>query len=997
MFCIRLKYLFLLIFFPLFTIYSQSYYFKKYATSDGLIQGTVRTISQDSFGRMWFGTAEGVSIYDGTNYYNYGMNEGLPVPVITGFLEIVPGIMLVGTSGGGIVIFEKLPFRQDTIKAILTDKEIIISPFVNQMFKDQQGNIWICTDEGITQWVYDNGNFVRVKNQSEFGNFGKQSIYMATTIENGERYFATETGLIKEANNNYERIYFDALHKEEPVFSVYRDKSSRIWFSSNNKLFYIKNGNVFDYTKIHPDLNAGIVAFEENEKGEFLFGTLGRIFIVGKSRTEIIDKKNGLQERNIISIFYDKEENLWIGSLEGLSKLTNTNLRFVEDIPMEVYFTSKVALINDKLLIGSNAGLFEINNFELIPSHYAPDLGKIRINEIDVFNNNTWFATENGVFIKSKTGIKKLTTFDGLPNNFIYSFVIDTEGTVWIATQSGLAYYKNGNIFNFNDRLEKEWNFSDTECNSVLSAVSLRRLIVDQENNIWIGSWDGGLLKIKNDSVYRFTLADGLIDLHIRGLYIDNEKRLWIGTRYGGVFYLKNNRFYQLTVKDGLSSNWVFSITEDNSGSFWFSTANGINKYDGTNFIKFDASEGITSAEIIYAIKYDDELWFNSWNQIFSYKTTAEKKFNLPPGIHFSQIKLLSGNLPEVNNLKIKKNYDLKNLLKTSQPENQLIKLSYDENTLFFEFAGSSFHDESKIKYDYILEGFDKEWIRSTRRNYANYTHLPPGDYSFKVNAINGYGIKSNSPAEFTFTILPPYWQTWWFISSVVFLSLFITSAVSIFLYRIRVKQKLKVERMRTKIATDLHDDIGTSLSSIAIFSQLAKRELKGDRDSACEYIEKIESTSRNLIDAMSNIVWSINPLNDSPEDAFMKMKDYSVKILEAKNIDTKFFISEKIASMNLQPDLRRNLLLIFKEAVTNAAKYSEASEVKIALGLDETTGDKIIFTIEDNGIGFDAKQIFIGNGLKNIRRRSDEVNAELELISSPGKGTKITVKMPID
>ncbi len=672
-------------------------------------------------------------------------------------------------------------------------------------------------------------------------------------------------------------------------------------------------------------------------------------------------------------------------------------MRFVEDIPQELYLTSKVIQLNNKLLIGSNAGLFEINNYTLIPSEIALSLGKSRINEIDLFNNDTWFATDNGVFIKSKSGIKKLTTDNGLPRNFIYSFSMDEKGTVWIATQTGLAYYKNEKIYNFKDKLEKKWNFSDKDCKSILSAVSIRRLIVDDENALWVGSWDGGLLRIKKDSVYRFTQADGLTDLHIRGLYVDKEKKLWIGTRYGGVFIYHNYRFKQLSVKDGLSSNWVFSIAEDSPGSYWFATANGINKYDGNNFIKFDASEGITSAEIIYAVKYDDELWFNSWNQIFSYKTAAEKKFDRPPGIHFSQIKLLSGNLPEANIHKNKHIDDLKNLLKPSDHDVQSIRLSYGENTLFFEFAGPSFKDETKIRYDYILEGFDKDWVRSTRRNYANYTHLPPGDYSFKVYAINGYGIKSNSPAEFSFTILPPFWQTWWFISSAILLTLFFTSAVSIFLYRIRVKQKLKVERMRTKIATDLHDDIGTSLSSIAIFSQLAKRKVNGDRNSADEYLEKIESTSRNLIDAMSDIVWSINPLNDSLEDAILKMKDYSVKILEARNIETKFFISEKIGNINLQPDVRRNLLLIFKEAVTNAAKYSQASLVNISLEINSEADKIIIFSVEDNGTGFNAEEKRNGNGLKNMRRRSDEVNATLELIASPGKGTKITVKLPVD
>jgi signal transduction histidine kinase len=210
--------------------------------------------------------------------------------------------------------------------------------------------------------------------------------------------------------------------------------------------------------------------------------------------------------------------------------------------------------------------------------------------------------------------------------------------------------------------------------------------------------------------------------------------------------------------------------------------------------------------------------------------------------------------------------------------------------------------------------------------------------------------------------------------------------------------QQLKIEKMRTKIATDLHDDIGTSLSSISIFSQLAKRKIKGDANKTEEYLEKIEKTSRTLIDTMSDIVWSINPQNDSLEDAILKMKDFGVKLFEAKGIDVQMSVSKEIGNINLQPDIRRNLLLIFKEMVTNVAKHSGASNVTVEINIERSDHhDKtMIIKVEDDGIGFNVNKVYDGSGLKNLKARSDSINGEFRIISNENLGTSYLFQLQL-
>jgi two-component sensor histidine kinase len=483
--------------------------------------------------------------------------------------------------------------------------------------------------------------------------------------------------------------------------------------------------------------------------------------------------------------------------------------------------------------------------------------------------------------------------------------------------------------------------------------------------------------------------------LNIRGVQIDAQKNIWVSTRYGGAFKYDGQSFINYNTKNGLKSNWVFSIETDLNQNIWFCTANGLTKQDGNNSITYDASDGIISAEIISSAKFDGKLWFISNSQIFSTEPEEQNKTFNPPSVFFKQVKLIDGDLPSVVSTPLINPMNLNSILTQSLSTSEKIILEYYQNSLVIEFAGIGFRDEKKIRYDFILEGFDKVWTTNTQRNYLTYTHLPPGKYSFKVFAINKEGLKSVSPAVFDFEILTPFWQRWWFIALSILFFVLAVSLANYLIYQYKIRQALKLEKLRTKISTDLHDEIGTSLSSIAIFAGLIKRDSGSIKKS--DLLERIENTSRDLIDKMSDIVWAINPGNDKFEDALLKLKDYTVKILESRGIDVNFNIETANQEFPLPMDVRRNLLMIFKEVVTNAAKYSKASIVKIALKFDEKPEEKIFLSIEDDGIGFDLDTHSHGYGIGNIKRRAEEINAKLEINTSPAKGTKFIIEIPIN
>jgi signal transduction histidine kinase len=281
-----------------------------------------------------------------------------------------------------------------------------------------------------------------------------------------------------------------------------------------------------------------------------------------------------------------------------------------------------------------------------------------------------------------------------------------------------------------------------------------------------------------------------------------------------------------------------------------------------------------------------------------------------------------------------------------------------------------------KVKYQYKMEGLDKNWSTITDRNEAPYGNLPNGDYTFKVKATNSEGYWSHE-LNYSFTIKPPWWKTIWFRSvEFVFVILVLYS-----IYRYRLNQILRLQAIRNKIAHDLHDDIGSTLNSISIYSQIAQQNPEKKQ----EALEMIGDSARKVIDAMSDIVWAVNPDNDSFENIILRMRSLAFNLLRAKNIEFTFRTNQSLNHIKLSIERRRNFFLIFKESLNNLVKYSEATLVSIQLFSE---GSLIKLIIRDNGKGFDPLQPANGNGLNNMKSRAKEMKAQIKIDSAIGEGT---------
>ncbi|HRF16674.1 MAG TPA: triple tyrosine motif-containing protein, partial [Chitinophagaceae bacterium] len=318
------------------------------------------------------------------------------------------------------------------------------------------------------------------------------------------------------------------------------------------------------------------------------------------------------------------------------------------------------------------------------------------------------------------------------------------------------------------------------------------------------------------------------------------------------------------------------------------------------------------------------------------------------------------------------------------------LEFNSDENSFSIYFSSLSYSQKEKLTYYYKMEGVDKEWIKADRQNYVNYPLLPPGHYTFSVYCENIDGIRSKEITSFEIYIKPPFWKTYWFISTLLLIILLFIYA----LHRLRVNKLLAVEKIRNRVARDLHDDMGSTLSTINILSTMAKSKLNSDNVKTSEYISKISENSQRMMEAMDDIVWSIKPMNDSMQKIIARMREYATNILEAKDIEVSFNIEEEVNDVKLDMEARRDFFLVFKEAVNNAAKYSKAEKVKINLFI--LTGQLTLEVIDD-GEGFDVALADSGNGLSNMQKRADAMQGRLQIISKKGNGTIVKLAVPFN
>jgi len=564
------------------------------------------------------------------------------------------------------------------------------------------------------------------------------------------------------------------------------------------------------------------------------------------------------------------------------------------------------------------------------------------------------------------------TTHDGLPGVDIFRLFEDSRGDVWI---SAIGCASVSRWSRATDRIEV---FRQGDGGRGLDTPLA--FAEDHTGSVWISFYWHGLARYRNGRFKVFTTADGLPAGPLPTLLVDHAGRLWMSSGSGLVRVDDPSaerpqfRFYGLEA--GLSSNQVSCIAEDRWGRIYVGSPHGIDRLDpATGRIRqYGESEGLITPGLLAAAHRDRQgnLWFGG--ATLAKFVPEPDSANLPaPPIRITRIGAPGGRYP---------------ISELGESRVEGIRLRSAENAVQFEFASLNFDVGQNIRFQYKLEGSRQDWSAPTESRTVDYASLSSGSYRFLVRAVNSEGLSSEVPASVAFVILPPFWQRWWFVGLVA-------AALSLAIYgahEYRLRQLLELERVRTRIATDLHDDIGSSLTQIAILSEVARRDGREQSPSGGEPLERIAELSRGLVDSMSDIVWAINPQRDHLRDLEHRMRRFAADVLAPRDIDLELEVPVRMEDIPLRAEVRRQVFLIFKECIHNVVRHSGCRRVQVAM---EYRGHRLLLRLSDDGAGFAAAGVENGHGLDSMRRRAMEIGGKLEIVSQPGGGTRIELEVP--
>ncbi|HEY7545334.1 MAG TPA: two-component regulator propeller domain-containing protein, partial [Blastocatellia bacterium] len=563
------------------------------------------------------------------------------------------------------------------------------------------------------------------------------------------------------------------------------------------------------------------------------------------------------------------------------------------------------------------------------------------------------------------------TSRNELPGDFITHLFEDSRGDIWIATHPHTDM-----IVRWERATEKFHRYSQRD-GLPSDREGPMDFCEDRAGNLWIGYKGGGIVRLSEGRSRLFTTSDGIGAGSIRDLFVDREGRLWIASSAGGLCRTDDPtkdqpQFITITERDGLSSNETWCVVADEQDRIYAGTALGLDRIDRSGIRHYTTADGLANQTVEAAFRdRRGALWFAT--------TTGISRLVPEPDVTRAQ--------PDMFISEVRVNGNRLSIAGLGQSEIAGFEFDPAQNNIQIEFFGISF--SSTLKYQYKFEGAGADWSAPSEDRSINLASLQPGSYRFLVRAVNPDGAMSEIPASVSFTILRPVWQRWWFLTPAVTLAALLVYGA----YRYRVAQLIRIERVRTRIATDLHDDIGSNLSVIRGMSDLLRHQMKDADRSVADRLEMIAEVSSRSVEAMSDIIWAVNPSRDNAHDLAQRMRRFASDAFTSRNIEVAFDAPDSEHNAKIDTEARREVYLIFKEAVNNAVRHAGCSRAEIVM---RTDSNRIFLKVSDDGKGFDPDSAEMGNGVMSMRRRAEKIDGSIEIESKAGEGTTVILKAPL-
>jgi ligand-binding sensor domain-containing protein/signal transduction histidine kinase len=974
-------------------IYAQQRNFKfdHLTIDDGLSQDIVTAIAQDGEGFIWFGTEDGLNLYDG---YSFTILKHNPRDSTTIAGNSISSLMADGQARLWVATIAGL----DVVDVRTREVTHICLPgsrnpiHANTFCLASDSSVWIGSENGLFRWV--DGQLTRPL----LGGRRYDHPVMYLSYDSQDCLWVCDT-----VGVHYFRVSHDVLSplgvppsfgplQNQRINSIFRDRRHSLWvctaregiFRYDSTLEHSRQYSLKPHTPVSL-VDGRVLTGVEDRSGTIWFATLSGLEVFDPRLEGFAHMREGLMTApgflgtRVYSLFVDRSGIVWIGTYRGgVNSYASTREKFRVYIPPQEMDVREVYALAETgygtILAGTDKGLLSIRTQESGESWVRrPELDKDPVFSICLRRNGEIWGGADGEIVRladRSTGTTriKLPVHDNA--RLIYE---DSDRDLWIGTELyGLYTLRNG------DREVGAWPRG-----KVPFSGGAWSMFQDRRSNLWIGTWESDLffeVEKARDSIISYGSGPGA-DVQfpnpvVRAVRQDTLGALWFGTWGGGLYRLdpSSRAFQQYTESDGLASNFVKSLEIDRSGRLWIGTERGLSRFDPLErkFTTYTVRDGLPSNFFYSGASSQGRegvLYFGARGGFIAVHPDSIPQNRFIPPVVITRFRV----------------FDKAVSLGISSSNHGPVSLRHDEDFFSFEFVALDFTRPEMNRYSYMLEGFDRGWIDAGNRRYAAYTHLDPGTYQFRVRGSNNDGVWNETGASLTLIIEPAFWMTWPFRLALVLLLL-----VAIFLaYRYRVHAILQVEQLRRHMARDLHDDIGTNLSAIVLASQMGARfdtsaQVRG-------YLDDIKSTALVTQDQMRDIVWMLNPRNDPPQMLVARMKDDAARLL--RDIPYTFIGPSSGLPSSMDLETKRQLFLIYKEALHNIARHSAARSTEIAL---EFKDGFLELRMSDDGKGFDAATTMWGNGLENMKARARQMQADLRIDSRPGGGTRIFLRAKI-
>jgi ligand-binding sensor domain-containing protein/signal transduction histidine kinase len=940
-------------------------------TDEGLPNNRVSALAQTADGFLWVGTFEGLARFDGIEFttYNNANTPQLRNAPITSLCPAADGSIWVGTRTGGLARIEHGAL------SLFTSNNGLAGDNIRALARSADGAIWIGTTQGLSRYL--DGKFRTFTTRE---GLSLDSITALCADRDGSIWVGTAKGLNRARGEAIETFPLTGDFTNEPVRALWLDKQDQLWIKSDRGLLLYDSRRLRAFEMPDGFKDNVVTAIYEDRQTNLWVGSYNGLHRFSQGRFEAVLNGSGTPYDQVNTVIEDSQGDIWAGSREGLIRLTRkpfsvtTKGQWLKNN----HVTCVVEDHRNRLWVGTwGGGISEIFQRQVNVYGTTHQLSSDMIKALwEDHDGNIWAGADNngGLFRITGEGVAHYGESDGLLDSTISVLHEDREHNLWIGTRLGLCRLSHGVFV--------------TETNVPNRPVWA--ICEDSHGRMWFGG-DAGLFRRREDIIENLN-SGSFSSESVSALHADPNDNIWVGTRNGGLLHWSGERCERFGLQDGLYSSEILGIAEDD-GWLWMTSTKGIFRVRRHDLETLRLGGRRTVACVTYG-KSDglESIVCGNWSAPSIWKT-GDGLIYFATTIGLAAIDArntpvdLSPPLVYIEQMEVDR--------KTLSLIGGSLIVPPSRGELDFRYTALDLRAPEKCRFKYRLDGVDSDWTDADTHRTAHYSNVNPGSYSFHVLACNKDGVWAEMGASLPFELRPHFWQTWWFrVLALAALAGFAGGSARFVVQR-KMQRKLElaerrhaVERERGRIARDIHDDLGSSLTRIMLLGQRAEKDLAERREIGV-HLKKIVNFSRATIQAMDEIVWAVNPRNDSLDGLVSYLNDYAAQFFQDTCIRCRLQMPVT-SHVTLRTEVRHDLFLAFKEALTNVLKHSLASEVHVRV---LNSGSDITIIIEDNGRGFDAdgtQNHRHGNGLQNMRKRIDAVSGQMEITTAPGHGTRL-------